>query len=191
MMSRKIIYSTIRDVINFQQPDSKFLNRKNAIIADRLEQKSEEFYQIFKVGLIFFIEPGHGFDYCRFIDLMLEPVPLGFTNHQVTIARYGKRGAILIGELIKAGNTKETQDMALTNQTFDDILFELLDSDKPLSLDEMLSLVSNIKVTDETLESILQCLYYALKAPNREALESLSKVMSDWAEKEVSFLILK
>ena len=79
------------------------------LVAKYLEDRSAEFYQLFGVSIIFFVDPTLGFDYSKFADVVLETMPTPRINeYQVVSDRYGKRAAELIVELINAfNNTKE------------------------------------------------------------------------------------
>jgi hypothetical protein len=81
-----------------------FMRQQNIKVAEALEARAEEFYCFFGVHLIFFLDDLSGFDYAKFVDAVLVPVPDGISYNTATASRYGVRAAELIRELIYAGS---------------------------------------------------------------------------------------
>lgn len=76
-----------------------FSRRRKAEIVQYLENRAGEFQQLFGFELILFISPV-GFDYSKFVDTCLEPLPHGLNYKEAVISLYGERASQLIDELI-------------------------------------------------------------------------------------------
>ena len=95
---------TIRDIM-LGSDLSNFVWARNISICSAFQMRETKFKQLFGIDLILFLRSLYGFEYIKFANTVLAPVPDGVSYNMATANRFGLRAAELIGELIHAGES--------------------------------------------------------------------------------------